>query len=67
LHGSGFVMKTADGAGFEDAVLRAFAAFADKPRWQRIQRNGMDRDFGWERSAEQYVRVYEQAIANARR
>ncbi|MEJ6023051.1 glycogen synthase GlgA [Ramlibacter sp. PS4R-6] len=66
LHGSGFVMKTADAAGFEDAVLRAFAAFADKDRWQRIQRNGMDRDFGWDRSAQQYVRVYEAALAAAR-
>lgn len=65
--GTGFVMKTADAAGFEDAVLRAFDAFADKKRWQRIQRNGMERDFGWERSARQYSRVYETAVASARR
>ena len=66
LHGSGFVMKTADAAGFEDAVLRAFDAFADKQRWQRVQRNGMARDFGWNLSALQYVRVYEAALAAAR-
>jgi starch synthase len=66
LHGSGFLMKTADAAGFEDAVLRAFDAFADKERWQRIQRNGMTRDFGWNLSAMQYVRVYEAALAAAR-
>jgi starch synthase len=66
VRGSGFVMKTADAAGFEDALQRAFAAFADKERWQRIQRSGMARDFGWEASAREYVRVYEGAIKVAR-
>ena len=50
-------------------VLRAdgpFDAYADKDRWQRIQRNGMARDFGWDASAMQYVRVYEAAVAAAR-
>ena len=49
--GSGFVMRAIDALAFEDAGQRAFAAFADKNRWQRIQRNGMKRRFGWEESA----------------
>ena len=66
VHGSGFVMKSLDAAGFGDAVARAFAAFTDKARWHRVQRNGMGRPFGWEDSAAKYVAVYEQALAAVR-
>ena len=60
-HGTGFVMRSADAAGFADALQRARAAYADAPRWRRIQANGMARDFGWDRSAAAYVQVYRQA------
>ena len=66
VHGTGFVMASQDGAAFDVAVDRAFAAFADRARWQRIQRNGMARRFGWEDSAARYVAVYERALASAR-
>jgi starch synthase len=66
VHGSGFVMKTCDAAGLADAVDRAFLAFSDRAIWQRIQRNGMLRRFGWEESAAKYVQVYERALAAAR-
>ena len=64
--GSGFVMKSQDAKGFEDAVSRAFTAFADNTRWARIQRNGMTRPFGWERSAANYSALYESALAKVR-
>ena len=64
-NGSGFVMLSQDGPAFEHALDRAFAAFADKARWQRIQRNGMSRRFGWEASARQYLAVYQQAAQEA--
>jgi starch synthase len=59
-------MKTCDAAGLADAVDRAFLAFSDRAIWQRIQRNGMLRRFGWEESAAKYVEVYERALAAAR-
>lgn len=65
-HGSGFMMRAADHDAFEEAVERAFAAYGDAKRWQRIQRNGMARPFGWEASAARYVDVYERALAEAR-
>jgi starch synthase len=65
VDGTGFVMRSADAAGFSDALQRAQGAFADPPRWQRIQRLGMERDFGWERSAARYLDVYAEAIARA--
>ena len=48
------------------ALRRALATHGDAALWARVQRNGMARDFGWDASAMQYVRVYETALANAR-
>jgi starch synthase len=59
--GTGFVMRSPDSPGFADALRRARAAYADHPRWRRIQANGMARDFGWETSAAAYVEVYRKA------
>ena len=61
--GTGFVMRSADSAGFADALQRAQAAYADTPRWRQIQANGMGRDFGWDRSAAEYVEVYTRALS----
>jgi starch synthase len=65
--GTGFVMKSCDAEGFADAIDRAFDAYADAAIWERIQRNGMTRHFGWEERAREYVRVYERALESARR
>jgi starch synthase len=65
--GSGFVMTSCDSAGFADALDRAFDAYSDAAIWERIQRNGMTRHFGWEERAQEYVQVYERALVNARR
>jgi starch synthase len=64
--GTGFVMKSCDRAGLQDALARAFDAYADAAIWERIQRNGMARKFGWEESAAKYAGVYERAIAAVR-
>ncbi|MFC5497263.1 glycogen synthase GlgA [Caenimonas terrae] len=62
--GTGFVMRSADSAGFADALQRARAAYAETPRWRRIQAAGMARDFGWDRSAAEYVQVYRKALSS---
>ena len=59
--GTGFVMTGCDAEGLEDALARALRAWREPPLWKRIQANGMARDFGWQDSALQYVRVYEEA------
>lgn len=41
----------------------ALKLFADKPNWQRLQRSGMSRDWSWNRSAREYVALYEKALA----
>jgi starch synthase len=65
---------TANGFSFTDFrgdalfwnICRARSLFADKPAWRRLQLNGMRRDWSWKRSAAEYVRVYERAIAKQR-
>jgi starch synthase len=64
--GTGFVMRSVDAQGMEEAVMRAFAAFRDAGRWRAIQARGMSRPFGWEQSASRYVEVYERALSAAR-
>jgi starch synthase len=64
--GTGFVMRSAGGEGFAQALQRVRSAWADKALWHRIQVNGMTQAFGWEASATRYLDVYQQAIAAAR-
>jgi starch synthase len=61
IAGTGFVMRSADAAGFAEALARARAAFRDPAAWRRIQLNGMGQHFGWEASAARYVEIYQQA------
>ncbi|HZY18349.1 MAG TPA: glycogen synthase GlgA [Ramlibacter sp.] len=65
--GTGFVMRTADAAGFADAVGRVRAAFGRPAVWKRLQANGMRRSFGWEASAGRYLEVYAAALEAAGR
>ena len=49
-----------------DALLaclkRAVATFADPRAWQALQQAGMARDFSWDRSAKEYVKIYDRVI-----
>ncbi len=62
-HGKGTGFKFADynGESLLLAIKHALHAFRDKAAWQTIMRNGMKKDFSWEKSAKEYVRVYERA------
>ncbi|MFL6692999.1 MAG: glycogen synthase GlgA [Ramlibacter sp.] len=67
VDGTGFVMRSADAAGFAEALGRARATFRDAAAWRRVQLNGMRQQFGWEASAARYVQVYQQAQGAAAR
>ncbi len=60
--GTGFRFDHADGTGLMWALDQALAEFADRPSWERLMRNGMEKDFSWERSARAYLEVYERAL-----
>jgi starch synthase len=48
----------------EAAIHRTFAIWHRQPTWKRLQRNGMNTDVGWTRSARKYVEVYKDAVSN---
>ncbi len=63
--GTGFRFDTPDGTGLMWAIDQALAAFRDRKGWAKLMRNGMSRDFSWDRSARSYVELYRRAKARA--
>ena len=63
--GTGFRFDTADGTGMMWALDQALATRRDRTAWKRLMRNGMSREFSWERSALAYEDLYRRAMAKA--
>jgi starch synthase len=63
--GTGFRFDHADGTALVWALDQALAAYRDREGWEQLQKNGMAKDFSWERSAREYEEVYRRARANA--
>jgi starch synthase len=59
--GTGFRFDHPDGTGLVWALDQALTAHRDRKSWETLMRNGMARDFSWERSAREYVDLYERA------
>ena len=59
--GTGFKFSEYTGEALLDTVKLALKAYQDTSSWQRLMRNGMSKDFSWNASAREYVRVYERA------
>ncbi len=55
-----FSPVTAAGLGF--ALERAFALFADRKAWRRIQQRAMGHPVGWEASADEYLALYRATV-----
>jgi starch synthase len=64
-HGTatGFSFTTYSAGELVKTIERALALYKDKPEWLRLVRTGMNQDWSWRRSALQYIRVYEKAVA----
>ncbi len=45
-----------------DAIRRALATFANKPRWEAMMKRGMEQDFSWDKPASEYVEVYQRVV-----
>jgi starch synthase len=56
--GTGFKFREYQAEPLVAAVGRAISAFANPKRWRGIQVNAMKRDFSWDVSAREYVKVY---------
>jgi len=60
---NGFVLDGDTPHALWVALERASQAWHDKRLWQRIQQNGMRRDFSWQQAAADYVALYRDALA----
>lgn len=63
--GTGFLFQEPTGEALANAIHRAFEVYKQPDLWQHIQFNGMRMDFSWERSAREYLRLYE-TLVNSR-
>jgi starch synthase len=64
--GTGFKFGPYTAAALLEAMDRAKAAFASPANWKKIQSEGMRQDFSWDRSAREYVKLYESAMGRPR-
>lgn len=59
---TGFVFTGDNEAELLACVLRALILFPHKTAWRKLQISGMQQDFGWQRSAQQYLSLYRSLI-----
>jgi starch synthase len=59
---TGFVFAEYTAEALLQVLRRALAAFQDPRKWRALQRAGMKQDHSWDRSAREYVRIYERVI-----
>ena len=57
--GTGFKFSDYTGEALLKTIQTALAAYKDQAGWQQLMRNGMNKDFSWDASAKEYVRVFE--------
>jgi starch synthase len=60
--GNGFKFGPFNSQAFLAAMREAVGCFQVSKTWNRLMRNGMREDFSWDRSARQYVELYESVI-----
>ncbi len=60
---TGFLFDAFEPKALVDVVRRAIDAYRDPPRWERMVREAMTRDFSWGPSAASYAAVYRRALA----
>ena len=61
--GTGIVFNDFDSEALEWGLNTALDLYADAQHWARMVRNGMQRDFSWQRQGGLYVDLYKRLIA----
>jgi len=62
-NGTGFLFNKPNTAELAATIRRAMEVYSDKRPWRNLQRQGMQQDFSWQRSAGQYFDLYQQTLA----
>ena len=56
---SGIVFNEASSGSLLEAIKRTLILYSSPDTWKKMQVNAMKKDFSWQRSAEQYLALYE--------
>ncbi len=62
---NGFVLNAKNSSALLSTLKRALTLYQKPDIWQQLQNNAMSGDFSWQTSAEQYIRLYQQAIKSS--
>ncbi len=60
--GTGFSFIDYAGQALYTTLFRAIDTFHDKAVWKKIQRNGMSKDYSWQKAAKHYTDLYHSAV-----
>jgi len=61
--GTGFLFEESTSSQFSSSLKVAIQSYQEPQKWHKIQRNGMQKDFSWRKSALKYIHEY-QALVN---
>jgi starch synthase len=60
---SGFLFEQPTRKALASTIKKALHAYSRKDFWRKIQKNGMEDDFSWEKSAGEYIDLYRSLIS----
>jgi starch synthase len=62
-NGNGFSFRDMDSKAFFDALKRAVLTYRDEPgTWLELVKKGMKSDFSWNKSAKEYLALYDKIL-----
>ncbi len=62
-HGTGFAFTEYTPEALLTTLRRALSAYRDGGRWRTVQIRGMGQDLSWDRSAREYIKIYESVLS----
>ncbi len=62
---NGFVIGEQNSRALTESLERALQCYGDKALWRQLQLTAMAKDSSWQQSAQEYVDLYRQALADA--
>lgn len=60
--GTGYCFLRYDALDFYTCMIRAYEGYRFQDKWRQLQIRGMSQDFSWDKSAQEYIEMYEDAI-----
>ena len=62
--GTGYCFDRYEPMDFLTAMIRALEAYRYKDQWRKLQQRGMWQNFSWEKSAYEYIKIYNRVLGN---